>query len=62
MISKFSKAIPLPNQEATTVAKEIVTKLICEHGTPETVLMDQDTDFLSETFKNVYKLLKITKI
>jgi len=34
-LTKFNKAIP--NQEATTVAKEFVTKIICEHGTPEAV-------------------------
>jgi len=61
-LTKFSKAIPIPNQEATTVAKEFVTKIICEHGIPETVLTDQGTNFLSEVFKNVCKLLKITKV
>jgi len=43
--TKFSKAIPITNQEATTVAKEFVTKIICEHGIPETVLTDQGTNF-----------------
>jgi len=52
-LTKFSKAIPIPNQEATTVAREFVTKIICEHGIPETVLTDQGTNFLSEVFKNV---------
>jgi len=61
-LTKFSKAIPIPNQEATTVAREFVTKIICEHGIPETVLTDQGTNFLSEVFKNVCKLLKITKV
>jgi len=61
-LTKFSKAIPLPNQEATTVAKEFITKIICEHGIPEMVLTDQGTNFLSEIFKNTCKLLKITKI
>jgi len=40
MFTKFSKAIPLPNQEATTVAKEFITKIICEHDIPETVLTE----------------------
>jgi len=37
-LTKFNKAIPILNQEATTVAKEFVTKIICEHSIPETVL------------------------
>jgi len=61
-ILKFSKAIPISNQEAATIAKEFVTKIICEHGIPETVLTDQRTNFLSEVFKNIYTLIKITKV
>jgi len=50
-------------KKATTVAKEFITKIICEHTSiPETVLTDQGTNFLSEIFKNVCKLLRITKI
>jgi len=61
-LTKFSKTIPIPNQGATTVAKEFVTKIICEHGIPETVLKDQGTNFLSEVFKYMCKLLKIIKV
>jgi len=35
-LTKFS--YPVSNQEATTVAKEFITKIICEHGIPETIL------------------------
>ncbi|XP_011702402.1 PREDICTED: uncharacterized protein LOC105458634, partial [Wasmannia auropunctata] len=57
-----SKAILLPNQEAASVAKAFVTRIIVEHGTPEKILTDQGTNFTSELLKNVCKLLKITKI
>jgi len=50
-LTKFSKAIPLPNQEATTVAREFITKIICEHGIPETVLTDQGTNFFERNIK-----------
>ena len=33
-LTKFSKAIPIPNQEANTISKEFVTKIILEHGIP----------------------------
>ena len=61
-LTKFSKAIPLDNQEAATVAKAFVTKIIVEYGIPEKILTDQGTNFTSEMFKNVCKLLKIDKI
>lgn len=61
-LTKFSKAIPILNQEATTIAKEFTTKIILEHGIPEKILIFQGTNFLSEMFKNTCKLLKIEKI
>jgi len=61
-LTKFSKAIPIPNQEANTVSKEFVTKIVLEYEIPDKILTDQGTNFLSEIFKNTYKLLKITKI
>jgi len=60
--TKFSKAISLANQEAAIVAKEFTTKIIFEHGMPEKILTDQSTNFTSEMFKNICKLLKIEKI
>jgi len=57
-----SKAISLLNQKTTTVTKEFVIKIICKHGIPDTVLTNQSTNFLSEVFKNICKLLKIIKI
>ena len=62
LLTKYSKAIPISNQEANTVSKEFVTKIVLEHGIPEKILTDQGTNFLSEIFKNTCKLLKINKI
>ena len=61
-LTKFSKAIPLENQEAATVAKAFVTRVVTEHGIPEKVLTDQGTNFTGEVFKTTCKLLKIGKI
>lgn len=61
-LTKFSKAIAIPDQEANTIAKEFVTKIICEHGIPRKILTDQGTNFLSQIFKDTCKLLKIEKI
>jgi len=60
-LTKFSKAIPIPNQEAITVAKKFITKIVLEYGIPEEILTDQGTNFTSDMFKNVCKLLKINK-
>jgi len=54
--------MPIKNQEANTVAKEFVTKIVLEYEVPEKILSDQGTNFMSEIFKNTCKLLKIEKI
>lgn len=60
--SKYLIAIPIPTQDAQTVAEKLVTEVICKYGVPNSILSDQGTNFISETFKNVCKLLKIKKI
>ena len=61
-LTKFGKGMPIPNQEAATIAKELMTKIILEYGILQIILTDQGTNFTSELFKNVCKLLKINKI
>jgi len=47
---------------ATTVAKALVEEIVLKFGIPQAVLMDQGSNFISEVFVNVCKLLKIKKI
>lgn len=61
-LTKFSKAIPIPDQEATTIARQFVEKIVLEYAIPDKVLTDQGTNFLSNIFKQTCKLLKIEKI
>lgn len=61
-LTKFSEAIPIPDAEATTIAKVLVTQIICRHGTPRQILTDQGTNFLSAVFKGICKLLNIDKL
>lgn len=60
-LTKFSKDMRIPNQEAATVAKQFTTNIILEYGIPETILTDQGINFLSDMFKDVCKLLGINK-
>jgi len=60
-----SKSGGLQQETRRSVAKtskEFVTKIVLKHGIPEKILTDQGTNFLSEIFKNMCKLLKINKI
>lgn len=44
------------------MVKEFVTKIVREHGIPREILTDQRSNFISELFKNVCKLLLINII
>ena len=61
-LTKYSEAIPICNNETKTVAETFVTNIVCRHGIPKSILTDQGSNFLSDMFKEVYKLLKIKKV
>lgn len=52
--------VPLPNKEARTVARAVVSKIICWHGSsPATIQTDQGTEFVNNVVKNMTSLLGI---
>ena len=61
-LSKFLVAIPIPQQDAETVAKKFVLNIVLKFGAPAQILTDQGSNFLSDLFKSMCKLLKIKKI
>jgi transposase InsO family protein len=61
-LTKFMAAIPIPTQDAETVAREFVQNIVLKYGIPEEILTDQGANFLSDIFANVCKLLQIKKI
>jgi hypothetical protein len=52
-LSKFLVATPIQRQDAETVAREFVSQVILKVGTPNKILTDQGSNFLSEIFKNM---------
>jgi len=60
-LSRYGVAIALASTDATTVAQAFVECFICIYGIPITILTDCGTNFLSNLFKDVCKLLKIEK-
>jgi hypothetical protein len=61
-LRKFLVAIPIPQQDAETVAKEFVLEIVLKFGAPAQILTDRGANFLSELFKNTCRLLKIKKV
>ena len=61
-LSKYTLAIPIAHQDAMTIAKVFVEEVILKFGIPQMILTDQGSNFLSEIFTNVCKLLRIKKI
>jgi len=61
-LTKFVAAIPIPAQDAETVARGFVQNIVLKYGIPEAILTDQGANFLSEIFTHVCKLLQIKKV
>ncbi|KAI9553741.1 hypothetical protein GHT06_018990 [Daphnia sinensis] len=60
--SRFVFTYPMRNQTAQTIAKILVNKIFTKYGSPEVVLTDQGTNFLSSLIEEVCKLFKIRRI
>jgi hypothetical protein len=61
-LTKFMVAIPIPTQDAQTVAHKFVQNVVLKYGIPEVILTDQGANFLSELFTIMCKLLQIKKV
>jgi transposase InsO family protein len=60
-LSKFQVAVPVPLQDAETVARAFVLHVVHRFGAPGQILTDQGSNFLSDLFKSTCKMLKIKK-
>ncbi len=59
--TKWTQAFPIPNQTAATVADTLVTNCFSLFGVPRWLHSDQGTNFESELFQELCKLLDIHK-
>ena len=59
--TKWIDAIPIRDQKANTVAKKFVERIVTIFGTPMQLHSDQGTNFESEVFREMCKILGIEK-
>jgi hypothetical protein len=56
-LSKYVVAIPLVQQDAETVARAFVEKIVLTYGTRRILQTDRGANFVSEMFKNTCRIL-----
>ena len=61
-LSKYVVAIPIHQQDAETIAKAFVEKMVLIYGTPRILQTDRGANFVSEVFRATCKILRIKKI
>jgi len=59
---KYVVAVPIGQQDAETAARAFVVNIVLKYGTHRILQTDQCANFISEVFRNTYKMLKIKKI
>ncbi|XP_063442388.1 uncharacterized protein LOC134722696 [Mytilus trossulus] len=59
--TRYAEAYPIPNIFASTVADKMVTEFICRYGVPTQIHTDQGSQFTSDLFLQLCKLLHIDK-
>ena len=60
--TKYVEAVPMANQEATSVAKALVDNIIVRYGAPLQILTDQGTNFEGHLFRELCRQLGIDKV
>lgn len=60
-LTRFVEFAAVPDQTANTVAKALYEQILCRYSLPKVIISDNGTNFLSEVFKELGKLLKIDR-
>jgi transposase InsO family protein len=60
--SRYPEAIPIARQDAPTVARALVTEIFSRLGCPQALSSDKGSNFMSELFQEMCKLLKVKRI
>lgn len=61
-LTKFIEAYPLKTKETKEVAKKFMDEFILRYGVPKIVATDQGKEFVSETLKEMCKLLEVEQL
>lgn len=61
-LTKYAMCIATPNITAFSVAKIFIEDIILKHGIPSVLMSDKGTNFMSEMFQEVCKILKISHV
>lgn len=61
-LTKFAIAVAIGDASALTTAQAFVHHMVLKYGIPKMVTSDNGTNFISDTMKQVAKLLKIKRI
>lgn len=59
--TKWTEAVALPDQEATTIARAFVDTIVCHFGAPLQIHSDQGRNFESKLFQEMCSLFQIQK-
>ena len=62
VFTKWVEAFPIPNKEASVVARVLVEQVFCRYGTPLSLLSDQGNEVDSSIMREVCQLLQIDKL
>jgi len=60
-LTKFAWASPMENHESNTVAQHFVTKFVCLHRIPQSLVTDCGTEFLSNVLKRCVNFSKFSR-
>ena len=61
-LTRWVEAVPFRRNTSGTIARMLVERICCRHGTPRVLLSDRGAPFLSELAHEVYRIMKVKKV
>ena len=56
-LMKWIEAVPIPSNSAKATAKFILQNIICRHGCPQNILIDNGMNFMAKIIPMINKLM-----
>jgi transposase InsO family protein len=60
--TRFPEAVPIPKQDAENVTRALLVNVFSRHGCPQVLSSDRGTNFMSELFQEMCKILQIKRL
>lgn len=61
-LTRFIEFVPIPDQQAVTIARALCQDILCRYNIPKEIVTDNGANFMGKVFKSLCKMLDVKKL